>query len=144
MRKDFIVDEYQLVEARALGADACLLIVAALTPKRLRSLLDCTRQLRMEALVETHTADEVKTALDVGARVVGVNHRNLDTFQVDVSLTKRFRELVPNEYVLVAESGIKDAADARRMRAAGADAVLVGEALMRSPSPAKLIHEFAS
>jgi indole-3-glycerol phosphate synthase len=141
MRKDFTVDEHQVLEARAYGADAVLLIVAALETDRLRALLALTRDLGMEALVEVHSEAEVETALAAGAGVVGVNHRDLATFQVGVSLTDRLRPLVPASVVYVAESGIHTAADAARMRAAGADAVLVGEALMRAPDPAAKIRE---
>jgi indole-3-glycerol phosphate synthase len=141
MRKDFIVEEYQVTEARAYGADAVLLIVAALEPAQLRALLTCTRSLGMEALVEVHSEAEVAVALEAGAAVVGVNHRDLNTFQVDIGLTERLRALIPPEVVLVAESGIHDMADARRMLNAGADAILVGEALMRAADPAQKIRE---
>jgi indole-3-glycerol phosphate synthase len=141
MRKDFVVDEHQVLEARAYGADAVLLIVAAMEPDRLRALLALTRDMGMEALVEVHSEAEVEAALAAGARVVGVNHRDLATFEVDVSLTERLRPCVPASVVYVAESGIHTAADAARMRAAGADAILVGEALMRSPDPAAKLGE---
>ncbi len=141
MRKDFTVDEHQVLEARAYGADAVLLIVAALEAVRLRSLLRLVRELGMEALVEVHTEPEVETALEAGAALVGVNHRDLATFQVDVSLTERLRPCVPASVVYVAESGIRTAADAARMRAAGADAILVGEALMRAADPAARLRE---
>lgn len=143
MRKDFTVDEHQVLEARAYGADAVLLIVAALEPDRLRSLLELTRSLGMEALVEAHTEAEVAAALEAGTRAVGVNHRDLTTFQVDVGLTERLRPLVPAGVVYVAESGIHTAADATRMRRAGADAILVGEALMRAADPAAKLRELA-
>jgi indole-3-glycerol phosphate synthase len=143
LRKDFVVEDHQVLEARALGADAVLLIVAALEAERLRELLALARGLGMEALVEVHDAAEVETALRAGARVVGVNHRDLTTFQVDVGLTERLRPLVPPQVAFVAESGIHDAAAARRMRAAGADAILVGEALMRAPDPAAKLRELS-
>lgn len=143
MRKDFVVDEHQVREARAYGADAVLLIVAALEPDRLRALLALTRGLGMEALVEVHTGAEVEAALAAGAAVVGVNHRDLATFAVDIGLTERLRPLVPPEVVYVAESGIHTAEDARRMRRAGADAILVGEALMRAPDPGAKVRELA-
>ena len=143
MRKDFTVDEHQVLEARAYGADAVLLIVAALGSDRLRALLELTWELGMEALVEVRTEAEVEAALETGAGVVGVNHRDLATFQVDVGLTERLRPRVPSEVVYVAESGIHSAADARRMRAAGADAILVGEALMRAPDPAAKLRELS-
>jgi indole-3-glycerol phosphate synthase len=141
MRKDFTVDEHQVVEARANGADAVLLIAAALPPARLRALLALTRELGMEALVEVHAEPEVRAALEAGATVVGVNHRDLATFRVDVGLTERLRPCVPPEVVYVAESGIHTGADAARMRRAGADAILVGEALMRAPDPAAKLRE---
>jgi indole-3-glycerol phosphate synthase len=141
MRKDFVVTEHQVLEARALGADAVLLIVGALEPQRLRALLGLTRELGMEALIEVHDEAEVDLALAAGARVIGVNHRDLTTFQVDMSLTARLRPRVPPTVVLVAESGIHSADDARRMRAAGADAILVGEALMRSDDVAAKVRE---
>ncbi|MGH7902797.1 MAG: indole-3-glycerol phosphate synthase TrpC [Candidatus Dormibacteraceae bacterium] len=143
LRKDFVTDEYQVVEARAFGADAVLLIVAALGSDRLRELLAAVRRLGMEALVEVHDASEVEAALSAGARVVGVNHRDLRTFAVDTGLTAELRSMVPSPCLLVAESGIADAGDARRLRRAGADAVLVGEALMRSPDPATKIRELS-
>jgi indole-3-glycerol phosphate synthase len=143
MRKDFVTDEYQVLEARALGADAVLLIVAALSESRLRELLALARELGMEALVEVHDEAEADRALAAGALVVGVNHRDLATFSVDTGLTARLRPLVPPDRVLVAESGIRGGEDARRMREAGADAVLVGEALMRSGDPGALLRELA-
>ena len=143
MRKDFTVDEHQVLEARAYGADAVLLIVAALAAGRLRALLDLTRQLGMEALVEVHAESEVEAALEAGASVVGVNNRDLTTFHVDLYLTERLRPRVPPDVVYVAESGIHSGADARRMRAAGADAILVGEALMRAPDPGAKLSELS-
>jgi len=140
MRKDFVVTEHQVLEARAYGADAVLLIVAALGSQGLGVLLELVRSLGMEALVEVHTEAEVEAALKAEARAVGVNHRDLVTFQVDVRLTDRLRPLVPADVALVAESGIRTAADARRMRDAGADAILVGEALMRAPDPAAVLR----
>jgi len=141
MRKDFVVTEHQVLEARAYGADAVLLIVAALATERLRALVELARGLGMEALVEVHTEPEVEAALTAGTHVVGVNHRDLATFQVDAGLTARLRPLIPPDVVLVAESGIRTAADARRMRDAGADAILVGEALMRAADPAAKLRE---
>jgi indole-3-glycerol phosphate synthase len=141
LRKDFVVTEHQVLEARAYGADAVLLIVAALEPARLRELLELARGLGLGGLVEVHSRAEVATALEAGARVVGVNHRDLTTFEVDLGLTERLRPLVPPEVAVVSESGIHTAADARRMREAGADAILVGEALMRAADPAAVLRE---
>jgi indole-3-glycerol phosphate synthase len=143
LRKDFVTDAYEVAEARACGADAVLLIVAALEPRQLNDLVALTKSRGMAALVEVHDEAETAQALEAGAQAIGVNHRDLKTFNVDLSLTERLRGLVPNEVVLVAESGIHSAADARRMREAGADAILVGEALMRSADPAAAIKELA-
>ena len=143
MRKDFTVDEHQVLEARAYGADAVLLIVGALEQARLEELLRLARELGMEALVEVHGEGELDRALEAGASVVGVNHRDLATFEVDIGLTERLRPRVPAEVVYVAESGIHGTADARRMRAAGADAILVGEALMRAQDPGAVLRELA-
>jgi indole-3-glycerol phosphate synthase len=136
LRKDFIVDRYQVVEARAAGADALLLIVAALTDAELASLLAATREAGLEALVEAHDADEVARAVAAGAAVVGINNRDLKTFTVDRELAARLRPSVPSDRVIVAESGIRDAEDVARLGAAGVDAILVGETLMRAPDPA--------
>lgn len=143
IRKDFLVDDYQVLEARAMGADAVLLIVAALAPRTLESLLGTVRSLGMEALVEVHDKEEVEVALAAGASIVGVNHRDLRTFKVDTGLTARLRGLLPPGCLLVAESGIADAGDAARLRGAGADAILVGEALMRAADPAAKIKELS-
>jgi indole-3-glycerol phosphate synthase len=143
LRKDFIVEEYQVLEARALHADSVLLVVAALTRKRLEELLAASRRWRMEPLVEVHDERELEQALTAGARVIGVNHRDLRTFAVDLSLTARLRPLAGDDAVFVAESGIHTADDARRVREAGADAVLVGEALMRATDVAAKIKELA-
>jgi len=141
LRKDFVTDPYEVAEARACGADAVLLIVAALEPSQLRDLVGATKSRRIAALVEVHDETETNAALEAGAQAIGVNHRNLRDFSVDLGLTERLRKLVPENVVLVAESGIRTAADAHRMREAGADAILVGEALMRSADPAAQIRE---
>ena len=135
LRKDFLIDPYQVAEARAAGADAVLLIVAALSDENLRSLLTAARRWGMQALVETHDAEEAARAVAAGAEIVGVNHRDLGTFAMNMDLAARLRPLVPPDRVLVAESGIKNAEDVRRLRAAGIDAILVGEALMQAPDP---------
>ncbi|MDQ6772720.1 MAG: indole-3-glycerol phosphate synthase TrpC [Candidatus Dormibacteraeota bacterium] len=141
LRKDFVVTEHQVLEARAYGADALLLIVAALPGGELPRLLGLTRELGMDALVEVHDAAELALALAAGARVVGVNHRDLRTFAIDLGLSERLRPLAPADVVFVAESGIRDGADARRLRNAGVDAILVGEALMRAADPAAKLAE---
>jgi indole-3-glycerol phosphate synthase len=136
LRKDFVVDAYQIHEARALGADAVLLIVRALEPAHLRSLLALADSLGLDALVETHSADEVRVALDAGARVIGVNNRDLDTLVTDVALAPRLRPLVPPGCVFVAESGVSSAEHMQALLDAEVDAVLIGEALLRQPDPA--------
>ena len=140
LRKDFVVDPYQLYEARALGADAVLLIVRALSDAELRDLLERTHSLKMEALVETHSADEVRRALDAGARVIGVNNRDLDTLQTDVSLAPRLRPLVPPECVFVAESGVSTPEQIASLLEVGVDAVLVGEGLLRAADPGERLR----
>ncbi len=132
LRKDFIFDAYQVLEARAHGADALLLIAMMLTPEALRDLLACTREHGLEALVEVHNEEELATAVEAGATVLGVNNRDLRTFSEDLGTFERLAALAPPDVVLVAESAIKTAADAERMRAAGAHALLVGEALVLS------------
>jgi indole-3-glycerol phosphate synthase len=144
LRKDFITDPYEIGEARAAGADAVLLIVAAVEPAELRRLLSVVRSRGLSALVEVHDESEVHVAVEAGAQIVGVNHRDLRTFEVDLGHTERLRRLVPSGVVMVAESGIHSIDDARRMREAGADAILVGEMLMRSPDPAASLRELAS
>jgi indole-3-glycerol phosphate synthase len=140
LRKDFIVDPYQIVEARAAGADAILLIVAALGDADLAALLAEARRVGLDALVETHDASEIDRALAVGATVIGVNHRDLATFKMDMTLAARLRPRVPSDCVVVAESGIRTAEDVRRMRSAGVDAILVGENLMRAPDPGSALR----
>jgi indole-3-glycerol phosphate synthase len=141
LRKDFITEPYQVLEARAHGADAVLLIMAALHAPGLARSLRLADRYGLAALVEVHDEQEAKEAVEAGAQIIGVNHRDLRTFEVDLSLTERLRPLIPPDRLLVAESGIKGADEARRMREAGADAILVGESLMRSPDPAELIRK---
>ena len=140
LRKDFVPDPYEVAEARACGADAVLLIVSALEPQVLKDLIAVSKSRGVAALVEVHDEAETAAAVGAGAQAVGVNHRDLRSFNVDLGLTEKLRKLVPKEVILVAESGIHTAADARRMREAGADAILVGEVLMRSADPAATIR----
>jgi len=140
LRKDFIVDRYQIVEARAGGADALLLIVSALDDAALAELLAATRAAGLDALVEAHDEEEVARAVRAGAEIIGINNRDLRTFTVDRELAVRLRARVPADRVVVAESGIRDAADVARLRAAGVDAMLVGETLMRAPDPAAALR----
>lgn len=141
LRKDFIGDQYQVFETRAVGADLVLLIVAALDQATLQALHDLIRELGMTALVETHSADEVGRALDIGASLVGVNARNLSTFELDQNLFGALATHIPSGVVRVAESAVKTAADVAHYRAAGADVVLVGEALVTS-DPIRTLSEF--
>jgi indole-3-glycerol phosphate synthase len=131
LRKDFILDEIQLAESAAAGADAILLIAAALEQKQLVDLMQAARRYRLDALVEVHTDEELARALGAGANIIGINNRDLATFNVDLGVTERLSEDVPNEVVLVSESGIKSADDVARIKPCDIDAILVGEALMR-------------
>jgi indole-3-glycerol phosphate synthase len=141
LRKDFTLDPRQIWEARAIGADAILLIVAALDDSTLRRLHDTSLEAGVAALVEVHTAAEAERALVLGATLVGVNNRNLDTFVVDLATSEQLADLLVGVPVKVAESGIHRPRDAARMQAAGFDAVLVGEALVIAHDPAALIAE---
>jgi indole-3-glycerol phosphate synthase len=141
LRKDFIAEPYQVLEARAAGADLVLLIVAALDQPTLSSLFELTRQLGMTALVETHGAEEVSRALDIGAGLVGVNARDLSTFELDQDLFGRLAGHIPSGVIRVAESAVKTAADVAHYREAGADVVLVGEALVTG-DPVRTLTEF--
>lgn len=142
LRKDFLVDPYMIWEARAWGASACLLIVALLpTVETLQPLLEEARAAGLDALVETHNEEEMRVAIDAGAEIIGVNHRNLHTFEVDISLFERLYPHMPNDVVTVAESGILDPQTARRMQNAGADAILVGEHLARADDPIATARE---
>jgi indole-3-glycerol phosphate synthase len=143
LRKDFILDELQIVEARAAGAAAVLLIVRALSPERLPSLLKSARSAGLDALVEVHTESELTRALEAGADIVGVNSRDLDTFRIDVTSAWELLATVPNEVVAVAESGMHGREDVERAAAAGADAVLIGTALSAAADPARLLRELA-
>lgn len=141
LRKDFLVDEYQLIEARVAGADAVLLIVAALEPERLAALIGVASDLGMDALVEVHDEDEVETAVEAGAEVIGVNNRNLHSLEVDLATTFRLLADVPAGTVVVAESGITTRQAVRDLEEAGVDAILVGEALMRVEDPRDAVRE---
>lgn len=133
LRKDFTVDDYMIEEAKVLGASAVLLIVSLLDEERIREYLRLCDALGLSALVEAHDADEVRTALRAGARIIGVNNRNLKDFSVDPENSRRLREQIPHDVLFVSESGVSSAADVARLREIGADAVLIGEALMRAP-----------
>jgi indole-3-glycerol phosphate synthase len=142
LRKDFIAEPYQVFEARAAGADIVLLIVAALDQTTLVRLHDLVTQLGMTALVETHSAEELTRALDIGAALVGVNARNLSTFELDQNLFGSLADRIPSGVIRVAESAVKSAADVAHYRKAGADVVLVGEALVTNGDPILTLEEF--
>ncbi|MGB7189583.1 MAG: indole-3-glycerol phosphate synthase TrpC [Acidobacteriaceae bacterium] len=135
LRKDFMVDEYQIVEARAHGADAILLIVAALSDAELARFAAFARELELDTLCEVHTAEELARALNLGCDCYGVNNRNLSTLEVSLQTSLRLAESLPKGAVRVAESGIHTADDIDQLRAAGFDAFLIGESLMRQPDP---------
>ena len=142
LRKDFIAEPYQVLEARAAGADLVLLIVAALDQNTLSSLFRLINGLGMTPLVETHSADELDRALDLGADLVGVNARDLSTFELDQDLFGRLADMIPSGVIRVAESAVKSPADVAHYRRAGADVVLVGEALVTGADPAETLREF--
>lgn len=141
LRKDFILHEAQIWEAAVAGADAVLLIVACLGQEELVHLLDVTQKCGLEALVEVHDREEMERALETDAKIIGVNNRNLKTFEVDLKTTELLSEEVPDDVVLVSESGIRGGEDARMVEEWGADAVLVGEALMRSGKVGDTVKE---
>jgi indole-3-glycerol phosphate synthase len=136
LRKDFILDPYQILEARAAGADAVLLIVAAHTDDDLRQLAGAAKDLNLDVLCEAHTRDEVQHAIDLGCDMIGINSRDLTTMQVNPRIHQEMAGYLPASVLRVAESGIRTQADIERLQAAGYDAFLVGEALMRQPDPA--------
>lgn len=142
LRKDFIADPYQVFEARSAGADIVLLIVAALNQQSLQSLHSLITDLGMTALVETHNAEEIARALDIGAAVLGVNARNLSTFELDQNLFAALADRIPSGVIRVAESAVKSVADVAHYRRAGADVVLVGEALVTGGDPVATLQEF--
>ena len=142
LRKDFVVDEYQIYEAKVLGASAVLLICALLNERRLARYLEICRSLGMDALVEAHDDREVAMAAGAGAGIIGINNRNLKTFEVDFSNALRLRSIVPPGTLFVAESGIRSADHIRLLAQAGVDAVLIGETLMRAEDKAEVLREF--
>lgn len=141
IRKDFTVDEYQIYQAKLMGADAVLLICAILDTRTIARYLEICDRLGLSALVETHDEAEIRSAVDAGARLIGVNNRNLKDFSVDFSNAARLRGLIPADCLYVAESGVKNTADVAALRNIGADAVLMGEVLMRAPDKAALLAQ---
>jgi len=142
LRKDFIFDPYQVYEARAAGADALLLIVAVLSPQQIKDLLDLSTELWMQCLVEVHDEQELTTALDAGAEVIGINNRDLRTFTTDLAVTERLAPLVPRGKIIVSESGISNREHLRQLGSQRVNAVLVGEALVTAQDVGDKVREF--
>ncbi len=143
LRKDFIIDTYQLYEARSAGADAVLLIAACLDDQRLRTFMGVTRSLGMDSLVEVHDRGELDRAVTAGAKLIGINNRDLRTFKTDLTVTGDLAPFAPKNSVIVSESGITGPEDVRRVHALGANAVLVGESLMLAVDIGAAVREFA-
>jgi len=141
LRKDFILEEFQVWESRAIGADAILLIAAILTPEKLHKLYSTAGRIGLEVLVEAHTEADLREVLSMGPEIVGINNRDLDTFDVKIEITERLRPLVPPDVVCVSESGIRTRDDVVRMEHMGVDAVLVGEEIVRSQDPFRRIRQ---
>ena len=141
LRKDFTIDEYMIYEAKSLGASAILLIVSILDDAQLKQYLDLAHSLGLSAIVETHDADEIKSAMDAGAGIIGVNNRNLADFTVDIENSINLRRLVSEDVAFISESGIKTAEDVRRLKENNVDAVLIGETLMKSDDKKSMILE---
>ena len=144
LRKDFIIDPYQLYSAKLLGAKATLLICALLEPQNLSSFLKTADELALDCLVEIHSEAEAEEAMNAGARIIGINNRDLTTFNVDTGLTSRLRKLIPSGTLTVAESGINNTDDIRRLKDIGVDAVLIGESLMRSSDRKQFLRNLIS
>ena len=132
LRKDFIIDEWQIYEAKTIGADAILLIVAGLSKSQIKEYLELATSLNLEVLVETHDEEEVETALEIGGSIIGINNRNLKTFDVSLETTHTLRKFIPSDKVCVSESGINTREDMIRLQDIGCDAALIGESLMRA------------
>ena len=141
LRKDFVVDEYMIYEAKLLGASAVLLIVSILSEAQIRQYMAICEELGLSALVEAHDEVEIKTALACGAKMIGVNNRNLKDFSVDTGNSRRLREMVPKDVVFISESGVQSGEDTKKLMEAGADAVLVGETMMRSTDKVTKLRE---
>ncbi len=142
LRKDFIVDEWQIYEAKAIGADAILLIVAALEQRELEEFLNLAHALEMDVLVETHNEEEVERAIAAKARIIGVNNRDLQTFEVSLKVSERLSKLIPKACIFVAESGVKTLEDMKFIKSIGADAVLIGEGVVKEGNRVERLKEF--
>ena len=141
LRKDFVIDEYMIYQAKVLGASAVLLICAILDDVKLKNFISICDELGLSALVEAHDEQEICRAINCGARIIGVNNRNLKDFSIDMDNAKKLRALVPPEIIFVSESGVKSADDIKKIRELGADAVLIGEILMRASNKKSKIAE---
>lgn len=144
LRKDFTVSDYQIYEAKLLGAQAVLLICSILSPEQLRAYIRVCDGLGLSALVEAHDAEEIRTALSAGARIIGVNNRNLKDFSVDTENSRSLRSFVSRDVLFVSESGVRSPEDVQKLREIGADAVLIGEALMRAGDKKAMLSELKS
>lgn len=144
LRKDFTVDEYMIYEAKALGAKAVLLICSILTEKKISEYIKTSDYLGISALVEAHDEEEIKTAVSAGARIIGVNNRNLKDFSVDTENSRKLRDMVPKDIIFVSESGVSSAEDIQMLKEAGSDAVLIGEALMKAKDKKAKLDELRS
>lgn len=144
LRKDFIIDEVQIYEAKILGASAILLIVAILDGNKLKKFIQIAKKLGMDTLVETHTKEEIEIALEAGAMIIGINNRNLKTFKVDLNTTFEMAKLIPKDKVIISESGIKDEVDIKKLEEVGVDGVLIGEVFMKCENISELARKFKS
>lgn len=144
LRKDFIIDEYQILESKQSGADAVLLITSLLSPNRLSTFLNLIGDLGMEAVVEVHTQDEIKKAFDANAKIIGINNRNLRTLEVDLNTSKSLLPLIPDSRIKIVESGIKDEKDLIFYNKFKVNAFLIGEALITAPHPGEKLKRFCS
>jgi indole-3-glycerol phosphate synthase len=143
LRKDFIIDEYQIYEAKFLGAAAILLICALLDENQLASFIRIAESVGLSALVETHRESEVESAVNAGARIIGINNRDLQTFAVDLDVTRRLAKRIPDGIVKVSESGIHTPDDIKRVKDCGVDAVLIGESMMRAQDKKRYLEELS-
>ena len=141
LRKDFVLDPYQVLEARAWGADAVLLIAAALSADQMRELAQTASEVEIDVLIESHSEPEIEQALQIPGALIGINNRNLETFEVSLATTERLKRLIPDDRFAVSESGIHEKADVERVLAAGVSAFLVGEAFMRKENPGEALKE---
>ncbi|WP_372520754.1 indole-3-glycerol phosphate synthase TrpC [Candidatus Ruminimicrobiellum ovillum] len=139
LRKDFIIDEYQIYQAKLIGADAVLLICAVLDESTLKNFIDIATSLKLSCLVETHNEEEIKKALNCNAKIIGINNRDLKTFNVDINTSLKLRKFLPNDKILISESGIKTAQDIKMLKDAGFNGALIGESMMRSKNKQKFL-----